>query len=211
MTNLGLDSPQRVVVYIDGFNLYHGLKEHSRARACRWLNLHSLAESMLLPGHLLTSVVYFTSIPPWSASKQRRHETYLAALGTVNVEIVRGRFQRDEMLCRASCGQLFKYYVEKQTDVNIATRILHDGVKGYYDWAYLISGDADQAPTIRMLRSLDPSRKVQVIFPPRRPSTELQNLADKCMGELGYKKLSAHLFPDQIEVGTRTIQKPSSW
>src|SRR5687768_8821288 len=80
--------PSRVACYVDGFNFYHGLKEHTKCRPYRWLNYRALVESLLLPGHSLEQVVLFTSLPPWSAGKRKRQETYLAALETVGVEIV---------------------------------------------------------------------------------------------------------------------------
>jgi hypothetical protein len=106
---------------------------------------------------------------------------------------------------------LYSFYVEKLTDVNIATELLADAVTGRFDWAYLLSGDADQAPTIRKVRQLAPTKKVHVIFPPRRTSMELQQLADSCLGEIGYRKIRAHQFPDTIVHGNRTIQKPAKW
>jgi uncharacterized LabA/DUF88 family protein len=155
--------------------------------------------------------VYFTSVPSWNPGKVRRHRTYIDALKTVGVEVVEGRFQRDEKLCQASCGQLFPFYTEKLTDVHIATAILRDGVKDKFDWAYLMSGDADQAPTIRTLREMAPTKKVHLILPPRRTSAELQQLADATIGPLGYRDLKGHVFPDQITIGNRIIQKPTEW
>ena len=51
---------QRVRMYVDGFNLFYGL----RARGWRryyWLDLHRLAENLLRPGQRLDAVRYFTS------------------------------------------------------------------------------------------------------------------------------------------------------
>jgi uncharacterized LabA/DUF88 family protein len=200
----------RVTYYVDGFNLYHGLKEHSKARAYRWLNLWSFAESQLLPGHVLQRVIYFTSVPPWNHNKAARHERYITALESVKVQVVRGHFQRDEMLCRGACGQLFYRYTEKLTDVNIATAMLRDGVTSQFDWAYLVSGDADQAPTIRTLQTLVPAAKVYVLFPPRRHSTELTQVATQ-FTPLGSRAFKPHQFPDKLVVGDRIIEKPDNW
>jgi len=200
----------RVVYYIDGFNLYHGLMEHTKTRGYRWLNLYSLATGHLLPAHTLERVVYFTSVPPWNAAKAARHEKYISALESTGVEIVRGRFQRDEIVCRGHCGQLFSRYVEKLTDVNIATRLLHDGVGSKYDWAYLVSGDADLAPAIRTLRAMAPQCKVRVLFPPRRHSTELTQVSHDNR-PLGHRALKPHLFPDVVHVDGRKIVKPETW
>jgi len=204
------NSVQRVSYYVDGFNLYHGLKEHSKARKFRWLNLRSFAEGQLQPNHVLERVIYFTSIPPWSSSKAERHERYIAALESVDVEVVRGRFQRDEAICLGACKQLFYRYTEKLTDVHIATTILRDGVAGKFDWAYLVSGDADQAPTIRTLKVMAPSTNVRVLFPPRRNSTELSQVATE-FTPLGYRAFKPHQFPSKMTVNGRIIEKPANW
>lgn len=202
----------RVSVYIDGFNLYHGLKEHSKARAYRWLNLWSLSESLLLPGHQLERVVYFTSLPPWNQQKIARHQVYMDALRSTGVMVVEGRFQKDTRKCFAVCQLPFEVYVEKLTDVNIATRMIEDAVLDRTDWIYLVTGDADQAPAIRTLRVLAPGKAVRVIFPPRRHSAELQQVADDHLGPLGHRKLKPHLLPEEITLPSgRTIRKPASW
>ena len=206
-----MPDPLRARFYVDGFNLFHGIKEHSKGRDYRWLDLGRLAEHFLLPGHHLENVKYFTAIPPWDRAKALRHETYIAALESIGVVVVRGRFQKDERLCFATCGELFTYYTEKLTDVNLSTAILTDGVQDLYDWAYLISGDADQAPTIRALNALRPDKGVRVVFPPRRPSAELQRVATSFAGEIGWRTLKHCQLPDTISVGTRIIQKPARW
>lgn len=200
----------RVTCYVDGFNLYHALEEHTTARAYRWLNLWSFAESQLLPGHSLERVIYFTSLPPWSNSKQARHERYIAALSSVKVETVLGRFQKDEAFCLATCQEMFYRYNEKLTDVHIATKMLEDAVRGNIDWAYLVSGDADQAPAIRVMRRIAPEVKSLVLFPPRRNSTELRDVANRHVN-LGSKAFRHHLLPDRLTVRGRIIDKPANW
>lgn len=201
----------RVRMYVDGFNLYHGLKEHSKARQYRWLNLRSLAEGLLLPGHRLDKVLYFTSLPPWNQAKASRHEVYLDALAGEGVEVIRGRFQRDTQVCFADCEQIFPVYVEKLTDVHIATTLLRDAVLDRFDWAYLVTGDADQAPAIRTLAELAPAKRVRVVFPPRRQAAELQQVAAASFGPLGHRDVKRHVFPDVVTVGTRQLRKPDGW
>lgn len=205
-----ISAPLRATYYIDGFNLYHGIKEDSHARAYKWLNLWSLAQSRLLPGHTLDRVLYFTSLPPWSPGKQHRHQTYMAALENVGVEVIMSRFQRDEQLCWGQCGQLFYKYVEKMTDVRIATAMIKDAVTDRTDWAYLVSGDADQVPAVHTLRELAPKKRVRVIFPPRRHTADLEKVADD-FTSLTHKILKHHLLPGQITVGKRIIQRPATW
>lgn len=51
---------ERVVVYIDGFNLYFGIREAGFDK-CRWLNLKILVENLLQPHQKLIHIKYFTS------------------------------------------------------------------------------------------------------------------------------------------------------
>ena len=51
---------QRVIAYIDAFNLYFGLRE-SGLRRCYWLNLKALAESLLRSEQELVATKYFTA------------------------------------------------------------------------------------------------------------------------------------------------------
>jgi hypothetical protein len=47
--------PNRVIVYVDGFNLYFGLKSKKWQRYY-WLNPRLLAENLLKPGQTLVAV-----------------------------------------------------------------------------------------------------------------------------------------------------------
>jgi len=51
---------ERVIVYIDGFNLYFGLKSKSWQRYY-WLNLKKLAQALLTENQHLVLTKYFTS------------------------------------------------------------------------------------------------------------------------------------------------------
>ena len=50
----------RVAAYVNGFNLYFGLKA-MRGRKYLWLDLQALAVSLLRPGQTLERVSYFTA------------------------------------------------------------------------------------------------------------------------------------------------------
>ena len=46
---------ERVIVYVDGFNLYYGLKSKGWQRYY-WLDVQRLGENLLLPGQVLVLV-----------------------------------------------------------------------------------------------------------------------------------------------------------
>ena len=76
---------QQVMLYVDGFNLYYGL----RARCWRryyWLDLRHLSVNLLRSGQELVAVRYFTarvSPEPGDPDKPARQNTYLEALATL--------------------------------------------------------------------------------------------------------------------------------
>ena len=76
---------QRVAAYIDGFNLYYGLRSKGWRRYY-WLDLRRLAQRLLHPGQQLVAVRYFTTRvapEPGDRDKARRQNTYLEALETL--------------------------------------------------------------------------------------------------------------------------------
>jgi hypothetical protein len=84
----------RVVAYIDGFNLYFGLKaEHGRKYL--WLDLQALVEGLLLPNQTLSEVQYFTAHVRGDPDGERRQGAYLDALAShcQKVRRIDGRFQ----------------------------------------------------------------------------------------------------------------------
>lgn len=51
---------ERIIVYVDGFNLYFGMLEAGLI-ICKWLNLVLLSSSLLIGNQVLVSIKYFTS------------------------------------------------------------------------------------------------------------------------------------------------------
>ena len=68
----------QAVVYIDGMNLYHGIKA-KYGRKYLWLDLFALAAQLRRPDTIIR-VWYFTTIVAGEPEAARRQETYLAAL-----------------------------------------------------------------------------------------------------------------------------------
>ena len=86
---------ERVSVYIDGFNLYYGLRSKGWRRYY-WLNIRNLAERLLRPGQTLKLVRYLTApvLPrPNGRGQHERQRTYLEALATLpDLHIHQGYF-----------------------------------------------------------------------------------------------------------------------
>ena len=118
-------------MYVDGLNLYHGLKSRSWRRYY-WLNLRRLAERLLRPGQSLVMVRYFTArfLPrSHDPDQPQRQDTYLKALETLpDLTIQHGYHLPKTGTCR-QCGATWATFEEKMTDVNIAVALLHDAMR----------------------------------------------------------------------------------
>jgi hypothetical protein len=69
--NNTMEKKERVIVYVDGFNLYFGMKE-AGFEHCKWLDLNLLASSLLHSNQELIEVKYFTSRVSNNPQKQKR-------------------------------------------------------------------------------------------------------------------------------------------
>lgn len=172
--------PKRTHAFIDGFNLYHAImgRDKNSVRALskyRWLNLNALVSRYLDKDDVLESVQYFTAYTNWDSQKIGRHKTYVRALKSVGVQVVLGKFYEVEKRCRI-CGADYFTWEEKQSDVNLATQVVHRASS--YEKAIIITGDSDICPAIRTVKETYPAKQLVVIIPPGRPAEELKQTAD---------------------------------
>ena len=187
---------KRVIAYIDGFNLYFGLK-HSGMRRFYWLDVARLAENLLLPDHRLANAKYFTARIPGPSEKSNRQKMYLEALMTrPEVAIYYGKFQLDPRRCPHCKKEDFVPH-EKMTDVQIAVQLLSDAHADRFDTAFLISADGDLAPPVQAVREAFREKRVVAVFPPGRSSFELKRVADAQIS-IRRSHLAKSRLPDRI-------------
>jgi uncharacterized LabA/DUF88 family protein len=203
----------RVIVYIDGFNLYYGLKD-SGWRRYYWLNMKSLAENLLKPGQQLTSTKYFTSRVSsciQDPDKAKRQSTYLEALETLSAfRMFYGHYLQKPVRCR-NCGACWNVHEEKMTDVNIAVELITDAFQDCFDTALLISGDSDLAGPIEAVSRLFPAKRVVVAFPPKRHSARLCAVANASF-TIGRKRIADSQFPNHVtKPGGHVLRRPGKW
>src|SRR5665647_1809642 len=94
-----LQKKERVIAYIDGFNLYFGIKEAGFSN-CKWLNLKKLVSDLLTPSQYLVEVKYFTSRVSNAPDKQKRQSNYIEAIETSGVTIYYGHYQSSTITCK---------------------------------------------------------------------------------------------------------------
>lgn len=200
----------RVIAYIDGFNLYYGLRE-SNLKWAYWLNLQSLMQTFLWPNQSLLKTKYFTAIVTQPPDKHARQKIFLEALLTLSdFEIYYGHFLTSSETCH-KCGHTYTAYHEKMTDVNIATQMLVDAYADHFDTAFLVTADSDLSAPLKAINKLFPQKKILVLFPPGHASKQLMNIATG-IKRINRANLSKSLFPDPvIKPDGFELKKPTSW
>ena len=199
-----------MIAYIDGFNLYHGLRD-AGLEDSRWLDVHGMCVSLLKPGEQLDLVRYFTSWVKDNPAKAARQAVYVDALrARGRIEIDFGHFLSTTAQC-FRCGNVWKKNEEKKTDVNVAVRLLEDVYDDRFDTAIVVSGDSDLVPPIVSVRRRFPHKRVIVAFPPRRRSSQLAQAASAAFSIYPQTIESSHL-PDPVRTpGGVKLQAPSGW
>jgi uncharacterized LabA/DUF88 family protein len=150
---------QRVISYIDGFNLYYGLKSQNWRRYL-WLDVQALSRNLLKPDQTLVRTKYFTARISQPPDKVKRQNTYIEATQTLHdVSIHYGHYLTSPRSCR-NCGFTFNVAQEKMTDVNIAVELMEDALKDAFDTAVLISADSDLIAPLAAVRRLFPLKRL---------------------------------------------------
>lgn len=204
---------QRVMVYVDGFNLYFGLKSRGWRRYY-WLNPQLLAENLLKPGQTLQGVKYFTariSIRPSDPQKHRRQAVWLEAVETLPcVRVFYGHYLPKPQKC-FHCGATWVAHEEKMTDVNIAVELLRDAYDDEFDTALLISADSDLTSPVQAVRSRCPQKRIIVVCPPDRQSKKLESVANATF-RLGRKVIQDSQLPDEYaKPDGFVLKRPATW
>ena len=198
----------RIAAFIDGFNVYHGLRSKGFSRFY-WLDYRALAETFVRDGETLASVKYFTSRvrhPPGDVKDQSTYIDALKARG--GLEVIEGSYERRPMKC-PDCGHWWKRPTEKMTDVNVATDIIAGALRDEYDTALLICADADLVPAVRLARS--EGKRIIIVSPRGRTSDELVKQGDAHL-HIPNAVLGRCQLPNPITTAEGVVLKrPTTW
>lgn len=199
---------KRVAVFVDGFNLYYGLHEHS-GRKHLWLDLNGLSTSLLKPDQRLVGVNYFTARRRNDREGAARQGLYIGALKATGVRVVEGRFQEKTHTCR-TCEKSWRSYEEKESDVNLCVALMEAAREHHFDTALIVSGDSDMAPGVRAVRRMNHGLRMIAVFPPKRFSAELKSVVDASF-HLGAAKIRQAQLPDEVVGEDVVYQRPAYW
>ena len=216
----------RTAVYIDGFNLYY---RALKGTPFKWLNIHTLCESVLPKSLKIHEVNYYTArvsgrINP---NSPRDQHLYLKALSSLaNVKIHFGSFQTQNKwmflnqpvnLRPGGQGALSpnpKYACvvkteEKGSDVHLGVHMVRDAFMGKFDHIAVITNDTDLAEPLRIVTQ-EAKLPVTLICPTNRAAATLSNHATHVRHLTSY--LSANQFiPRLVLPDGSVVIKPSDW
>lgn len=171
----------------------------------------------------MNRVWYFTamvSARPDDPFKPQRQQTYLRALRTLEeIRIELGQFVQHNKIM-----PLVKPIVlpdrtldrvrvirtdEKGSDVNLATRLLHEAHLDLFDVAVVMSNDSDLVAPVKLVRQ-EIGKRVGLINPHPNPSRELLANVD-FVKQLRSGPLKACRLPDTLEDAAGPITCPTVW
>lgn len=215
----------RILALIDGFNYYHKLDKYFREykEPVKWINYRSLLESILLENDDKDNakVVYYSAISTNSPeSRIIKHLTFIEALKTADIQVVLGKFKKKQIpkcypaeRCSGcdhpTCGTLHRHE-EKETDVNIAIKLIEATLLDEYDKCFLFSGDGDFVSVVKRALELKPSKKIIIVPPPppirnnsipaqRYSCAELIHASRNPAFLINFERIKKAQFPDTID------------
>ncbi|WP_379063418.1 NYN domain-containing protein [Mesorhizobium sp. UC22_110] len=171
----------RAALYVDGFNLYHAVKDLNEP-FLKWCNLWRLGE-IIIPqkSETLVRVVLCTAYYPGDPQKKWRHDQFLNALRVHGVDCILGHYIQEEWECR-NCADIRQKPTEKASDLNLGLSVITDAWRDVFDRAYLLTADSDQAATARFLQETNAEKSLITVAPPGRNFSA--NIEKYCVGRI---------------------------
>ena len=213
---------ERVSFYVDGFNLYYGLKDMKKVdsdwRKFYWLDYVKFFQHFVGVNQTLQKVVYFAAPPPFDSQGIVRQRILFNANKLLNqskFELVMGQFYQKNITCKV-CKSIFTVSEEKRTDVNIAVRIVGDCALDNVDTIVLVSADSDLVPPLQFIKKYFPDKQIRVYFPPSYFSVALNNFMNTCKKpvvrlERSKAKFFKSIMPDTVAAAGKTFTIPPHW
>lgn len=214
----------KVNVYVDGFNLYHALK-NLRIKRYRWLNLKKLAQKFIDSDvDVIENIYYFSALATHIDSDTvSKHKAYIEALKTEGITFVAGNFKAK--IAHISKEIREKYNIpnseksltheEKESDVNLALYILRDAMMKICDKMLIITNDTDISPAIKMAKEQNDKLDIKVLTPPtfKKCHQALLRAAHQPYTiSITQKKIEESLFPYEItKPNGKKIFIPKKW
>ncbi len=164
-----VDKSERLMIFIDGSNLYHSLKSHFKRTD---IDIGKFCQK-LLDRRRLIRIYYYNALVGRreEPERYRDQQTFLASVNAIPY-------------CELRLGRLV--YInwpnsppyEKGVDIMLTTDLLTHSYKNNYDVAILVAGDSDYVGALQAVK--DNGKNVEVaLFGKERTSRPLREVADR--------------------------------
>ena len=165
---------ERVMIFIDGSNFYHGFKDCLKNTKLEKAKIDIEKFCNILTGRQRRLIqVYYYNVSlkqkddPQKYSKQQRFIQAIKKIPHLTVKLGR-RVKRDKINKCHKCGKSFAVikcpnckadlepftYTEKGVDVSIAVDMIVNAIDNTYDTAILVSGDGDFVPVVQEVKRI---------------------------------------------------------
>ena len=142
---------KRSVVFIDGSNFYHNCCDC--LGECN-IDFDKFA-GKLCRGFDLVEIRYYNATvnQQLEPERYREQQRFFAKISQIpKIKLILGKLKLRHETC-THCGKKTMYFVEKNTDVNVAIDLVDLAHKSTYDTAILVTGDGDFSGAVRLVRS----------------------------------------------------------
>lgn len=159
----------RIMIFIDGSNLYHSLKNHFGHTD---LDIGKFCNKLLERRHLIRIYYYNAKVgQPEEPERYKHQQAFFASVNAIPyTELRLGRLVYNNWPSTPP--------YEKGTDVQLATDMLTHGFRNNYDVAILVAGDNDYVGAIQAVK--DAGKHVEVsLFGKEGTSRQLRQVADR--------------------------------
>lgn len=202
---------QRVIVYVDGFNFYYGLKKERTWRKYYWLDIVKFFEMFMRANQELVAVKYFSARPDDEEKRRNQNALFQANKENPKFQLVLGKYLKKEIRC-FNCGYTICTHEEKESDVRIATQIITDIFREECDISIIVSADSDMVPAVEIAQ--EQRHPVFIYFPPFQHSSNLRTMCGKAIDLNRYeKRFKQCLLPQTIvlEQSGYELHEPTKW
>ena len=202
---------QKVIVYVDGFNFYYGLKGDPKWKRYYWLDIVKFFEKFMKPDQELIKVKYFSARPDNQEKNARQYAFFQANMENSRFQLILGKYLKKKITC-FNCGNIINTYEEKESDVRIATQIVSDSYEKNCDIAIVVSADSDMIPSVELAKQA--GQKVFIYFPPNHYSSNLAAANGHPIQLSKYEsRFRQSLLPDVVHLKEKNydLSIPEKW
>lgn len=208
-----MEKQQKVIVYVDGFNFYYGLRSDRRWKQYYWLDVVKLFERFMRLDQELIAVKYFSARPTNDSEKNARQYAFFQAnKENPKFQLILGKYLSKDITC-FRCGNIIHTHEEKETDARIVTQIVADAYEKNCDVAIVVSADSDMIPAVELAKAA--GQRVYIYFPPNHYSSNLSALANgKPIMMARYEsRFRQSLLPDVVHLVAQNydLSIPAKW